>query len=102
MFQYGEKGQASTVNVVKFSPLGTYMASAGVSEIISLWDRKMRNLEFGKSDMAVKWGTFKQLRGHFSEVTDVYWSRDEKYLVSGSVDNSCILWSIEKESQLQR
>jgi len=36
------------------------------------------------------------LRGHVGDITDLSWSNDEKYLVSGSVDNFCYLWSTEK------
>jgi len=42
------------------------------------------------------------MRGHFSEITDLSWSRDEKYLATASVDNTAILWNVEKATQIQR
>jgi len=102
VFQYGDKTQNGAPNVVKFSPMGNYMISAGVQDIASIWDYKKRYIEMGKTEMKHRWGVCKSLRGHFSEISDANWSRDEKYLVTGSIDNTAILWNIEKGTQLQR
>ena len=32
-------------------------------------------------------------RGHIEDVYDLCWSSDSKYLMSGSVDNSVIVWN---------
>lgn len=56
----------------------------------------------GKTEMELRWGIFKVLRGHFSEISDLCWSRDEKYLVTASIDNTAILWNIEKGENIQR
>lgn len=56
----------------------------------------------GKTDTEMKWGVFKNLRGHFSEINDICWSRDEKYIVTASVDNHSILFNVEKACQIQR
>lgn len=42
------------------------------------------------------WQHFKVLRGHVEDVCDLTWSNDGKFLLSGSVDNSAILWDINK------
>ena len=42
------------------------------------------------------WNTCKILFGHSSDVFDIRWSNDSKYLISGSIDNSAILWNVEK------
>lgn len=78
------------------------MVSAGVQDVASIWDYKLRYVELGKKEMVFRWGICKSLRGHFSEISDVSWSRDEKYLVTGSIDNTAILWNVEKAYQLQR
>lgn len=102
VFKYGDKSQTRAPNVVKFSPMGTYMASAGVDDTASIWDYKNRYIEMGKADMEPRWGVLRCLRGHFSEISDVAWSRDEKYLATASIDNTAILWNVEKGVQVQR
>lgn len=35
-------------------------------------------------------------RGHIEDVYDICWTRDGNFLVSGSVDNTAIMWDINK------
>lgn len=35
-------------------------------------------------------------RGHLEDIYDICWSSDGKYMISGSVDNSAILWDLTK------
>lgn len=35
-------------------------------------------------------------RGHVGDIADLSWSKDERFIVSGSVDNIAILWNVEK------
>lgn len=42
------------------------------------------------------WQHYKVLRGHIEDVCDLTWSNDGKFLLSGSVDNSAILWDTNK------
>lgn len=35
-------------------------------------------------------------RGHIEDVYDVSWTRDGNFMVSGSVDNTAIMWDINK------
>lgn len=42
------------------------------------------------------WQHYKVLRGHIEDVCDLTWSKDGAYLLSGSVDNSAILWDTNK------
>ncbi|KAF3787909.1 Chromatin assembly factor 1 subunit [Nymphaea thermarum] len=44
------------------------------------------------------WKVFKTLLFHRKDVLDLEWSADGAYLVSGSVDNSCIIWDMNKGS----
>lgn len=43
-----------------------------------------------------QWNLWKVLRGHIEDVYDLSWSPDSNFLVSGSVDNTAILWDIQK------
>jgi len=39
---------------------------------------------------------FVRCRSHLEDVYDIAWSSDGTQLISGSVDNSAILWDIKK------
>ena len=47
-----------------------------------------------------QWTSLKVLRGHIEDVLDISWSIDSKFLVSGSVDNSVIVWNIDKGKKI--
>lgn len=42
------------------------------------------------------WNVLKMLRGHLEDVYDLSWSKCSQFLISGSVDNSAILWDVGK------
>lgn len=42
------------------------------------------------------WLIYKTLRGHLEDVYDLSWSMDSLSLISGSVDNTAIIWDIKK------
>jgi chromatin assembly factor 1 subunit B len=42
------------------------------------------------------WSVVKVLRGHLEDIYDLCWSRDSNYIVTGSVDNSAIVWDVQK------
>ena len=42
------------------------------------------------------WTIVKMMRGHLEDVYDLCWSPDSTHLVSGSVDNTAIVWDIQK------
>ena len=46
------------------------------------------------------WSLVKLLRGHLEDVYDLCWSPDSSYLISGSVDNSAIVWDVQKGEQI--
>lgn len=35
-------------------------------------------------------------RGHIEDVYDISWTRDGNFMVSGSVDNTAVMWDINK------
>lgn len=43
-----------------------------------------------------QWNLWKVLRGHVEDVYDLSWSPDSNFLVSGSVDNTAIMWDVQK------
>ena len=102
VFKYSDNSFTQQPSVVRWSPNGTHLASAGSNDSLSLWDYKMRSIEMNSFKTEPRWGVCKNLRGHFWEITDISWSRDEKFIATASVDNSAILWNVEKGSQVQR
>ncbi|KZC09000.1 PREDICTED: chromatin assembly factor 1 subunit B [Dufourea novaeangliae] len=87
------------VNVVRFSPSKDILASGDDESTIVLWKQK-EDCEFHiiSDDIENKeqWVSWKVLRGHLEDVYDISWSPDSSMLISGSVDNTAILWNIHK------
>lgn len=42
------------------------------------------------------WIIMKTLRGHLEDVYDLAWSMDSLSIISGSVDNTAIVWDVKK------
>lgn len=87
------------VNVVRFSPSKNILASGDDESTIVLWKQK-EDCEFFITSEETKdkeqWISWKVLRGHLEDVYDISWSPNSNMLVSGSVDNTAILWDIHK------
>ena len=96
-----ENGHTSNVNVVKFSPGGKQLASGGDDHKIILWEKKEKPI-FGTESREYLWAPKQILLGHILDVVDLKWFPGGKHILSGSVDNSAILWSVEKGKQLMR
>lgn len=96
------------VNVVRFSPKDEILASGGDDATIILW--KLNNnsdhaanatlLEDDDLQNKESWTFHKSLRGHLEDVYDICWSPDGNNLISGSVDNSAIIWDSTKGTKL--
>ena len=71
--------------------------------MVIIWTRREKFTKFGSEEKEIGWGAHKMpLFGHVADITDLCWANDSKYLLSGSVDNTAILWNIEKMCQVQR
>ncbi|XP_053733345.1 chromatin assembly factor 1 subunit B [Synchiropus splendidus] len=97
------------VNVVRFSPSGELLASGGDDAAILLWklnDSKEPEQTPGfqeEEDAQLNkesWTVVKTLRGHIEDVYDICWTRDGNLMVSGSVDNTAIMWDVNKGQKL--
>ena len=92
----------STVNVCRFSPNGKYLATGSDDNSVIIWVQKSRPLNFGSAEEKICWSNYKILRGHSGDVYDLSWNPESKYLISGSVDNCCMIWNIEKAKCVNR
>ncbi|GAV09301.1 hypothetical protein RvY_18868-2 [Ramazzottius varieornatus] len=98
----------ATINVVRFSPDGQMLASGDVDGLVILWRfvSELKNAkgipesELGCVNLET-WTSTKVLRKHVSEVTDLAWSPDGTMLVTSSVDDSSIVWDVEKGAMLK-
>lgn len=81
----------SAVNVLRFSPSGEQLASGADGGELVLW--KLHSNDAGES-----WKVLKILTFHRKDVLDLQWSTDGAFLISGSVDNTCIVWDVNKGS----
>lgn len=87
------------VNVVRFSPSREILASADDESIIILWKQKEECDFFISPDdneNKEQWTSWKVLKGHLEDVYDICWSPDSSSIISGSVDNTAILWDVNK------
>ncbi|KAL6507327.1 3-oxoacyl-[acyl-carrier-protein] synthase [Orobanche gracilis] len=67
------------------------LASGADGGELILW--KSQNTDAGEV-----WKVLKSLVFHRKDVLDLQWSNDGAYLISGLVDNSCIIWDANKGS----
>ena len=81
----------STVNICRFSPNGKYLATGSDDNTVIIWVQKSRPSTFGSTEEKICWSNHKILRGHSGDVYDLSWNPDSKYLISGSVDNYCMI-----------
>ncbi|CAK9257791.1 unnamed protein product [Sphagnum jensenii] len=79
---------SKAVNVLRFAPSGQLLASGGDGGEILIW-RQVDN-----ADNQTSWKVFRALVMHQRDVLDLAWSPDSASLMSGSVDNHCIIWKV--------
>lgn len=91
------------VNCVRWSPSGEYLASCDDESVIIVWKKKAEcadgggNLFDDSSDNDKEtWLTYKTLRGHLEDIYDLSFSSDSNFLISGSVDNTAMVWDVQK------
>ena len=49
-------GHTATVNIVRFSPNGQFLASGSDDQMVIIWSLKLLPTEFGKTEEIVQWG----------------------------------------------
>lgn len=89
------------VNAVRWSPNGELLASGDDESVIFIWklkgDTEVVNILDATNDQDKEiWLTMKILRGHMEDVYDLSWSPNSMFLISGSVDNTAMVWDINK------
>lgn len=99
------------VNVVKWSPSGNLLASGDDDSYVIIWKQQTEREqtqppplfeENARNEEQFKetWLILKVLRGHLEDIYDLSWSPNGEFLVTGSVDNSAIVWDLKKGKQI--
>lgn len=105
----GLRRHQRTVGAVRFSSNCQLLASGDDDGYIYLWKYSEEQsieatsnnfLDDDEFDDLEIWKQKRVLRGHVEDICDLSWSKDCCQLVSGSVDNSAILWDVEKGTKL--
>ncbi|KAI6021803.1 histone transcription regulator 1 [Pisolithus microcarpus] len=83
------------VLTVRWAHSGRWLASGSDDEIIMIWDLDPsgRGKVFGSNEVNIEaWKPMKRLPGHESDVTDIAWAPEDRYLASVGLDSRVIVW----------
>jgi chromatin assembly factor 1 subunit B len=89
------------VNVVRFSNQGDFLASGSDDGSLLIWKKspiiiKEINDDGDDDDeLQESWHVICQIRSSTAEINDICWSPDDKYIVTGSMDNSLRIHHLE-------
>lgn len=94
------------VNIVRWSPDGSILASGDDASHIILWQLKQGSSDapplFGEDSVENKenWVVYKIIKSHLDDVYDLCWSPCSQFLISGSVDNTAIITNVHKNQKV--
>ncbi|ORX40967.1 WD40-repeat-containing domain protein [Kockovaella imperatae] len=60
---------------------GHYLAAGGSDGLIEIWDVETRDI-------------IRTLEGHVKSIGSICWSRNNRYLLSASLDSTCVVWDL--------
>lgn len=98
-FVFSLSGHDRSVNCVRFSPDGTFLASASDDSTIILWTKPKTAAGDWAWDKITSFSDVSRTLlacGHKGDITDLAWSPDSAFLCSTSVDNTSVVWNVEK------
>ena len=95
------EGHSMSVNAVRFSPNGECVATAGDDGYVIVWYLTTKPLDSSVIP-AMSWNDVTSnrqlqriiLRGKISEICDLSWTKDSKYIITGSVDGTVGVWDV--------
>ncbi|ANZ73920.1 BA75_00259T0 [Komagataella pastoris] len=93
------------VNCVRFDTTGEYLASGGDDGVVLIWRLLSEGgvvPEFGQDDDDIKESWIQKItcRCNTSEIYDICWSPDSKYILAGSMDNTVRLFETATGKQV--
>jgi len=91
------------VNCIRWSPNGQFLASAGADNHILIFQKTDTYQNgFNESGNVESWECMFTGAGHQSDVEDIAWSPDSKYLASSSLDSTITIWHQKDEGQFEK
>lgn len=95
------------VNVVRFDPKGEMLATAGDDGTLILWTlsdeiRKDFGQEEIDEDIKETWIAKHVYRSSTSEIYDLSWSPDSKFIATGSMDNITRIYNVSTGQEVSR
>ena len=91
-------GHTDRVNSVAFSPNGELIASGSSDNTVRVWDVA----SYVQRTAIVSVGEVMKLEGHISTVNSVTFSKDGKFIVSGSNDNTVRVWNVNSGEEMMK
>ena len=95
------EGHTMSVNAVRFSPNGECVATAGDDGYVIVWymttkpmDSSVAAVNSWKDVTSIRQLQRVILRGKVSEICDLSWTKDSKYIITGSVDGTVGVWDV--------
>ncbi|GLD93444.1 hypothetical protein PINS_up002036 [Pythium insidiosum] len=104
-FIFSLTGHERSVNCVRFSPDGLFLASASDDMSVTIWTKPKTAGDDWRWDTITSFSDVTRTLlscGHKGDITDLAWSPDSAFLCSVSVDNSSVIWNIEKGEVQER
>ncbi|KAK5577832.1 hypothetical protein RB653_002780 [Dictyostelium firmibasis] len=89
-----ENAHFHSVNSVKWSKDGKYLASGSDDKLCMIWGLSNNNSLI--KNTTENWVCVATLRGHASDISEVSWSPDNKYIATSSFDKTIIIWETNK------
>ncbi|KAF8588803.1 WD40 repeat-like protein [Ramaria rubella] len=84
------------VLTVRWAYSGKWLASGSDDTVVMVWDLDPNGAGsriYGSNEVNIEgWKPLKRLPGHSSDVTDVAWSPEDRYLASVGLDSMVIVW----------
>eukprot|EP01012_Entosiphon_sulcatum_P043136 TRINITY_DN5733_c0_g1_i2.p1 TRINITY_DN5733_c0_g1~~TRINITY_DN5733_c0_g1_i2.p1 ORF type:complete len:485 (+),score=54.98 TRINITY_DN5733_c0_g1_i2:22-1476(+) len=102
------RDQQRVVNIARFSPTGQLVISGHDGGAVVLWrkvDRPSSMTDIGHPDQTFNvehWAPLRVMRGHTEDVFGIAFSPNMKFAISGSIDNTLIVWDLQAGKILQK
>ncbi|KAJ1921066.1 Chromatin assembly factor 1 subunit [Mycoemilia scoparia] len=114
-FRASLERHTASVNVVRFSPVDSTLATAGDDGSIIIWRQLPQDAlgafgggdnqllgEDSSADISIEvWKPASLLRGSLADIYDLAWSPDGRFIISGSIDNTARIWDVRSAKCIQ-
>ncbi|KAL7678392.1 hypothetical protein ACOME3_004619 [Neoechinorhynchus agilis] len=86
------------INCVRFNSTGRQIGSCSDDATLCIVEKHIQVTD--DQTATNSWRKVRRLRGHLQPVVDFAWSTDDRFIVSGSMDNILMVWNVEHENRI--